>query len=104
MEETTYSEALACVDCGLSLQALEPRLFSFNSPFGACPGCSGLGAKVEIDPDKVIPDRSKSIDDGAIVPWSKAIGTGRFPSMNPYYRQQVEKLLRSRRVKVHDAD
>ena len=99
-QETTFSESLACVDCGISFQALEPRLFSFNSPFGACPGCSGLGAKVEIDPDKVIPDRSKSIDDGAIVPWSKAIGSGRFPSMNPYYRQQVEKLLRSRRVKI----
>ncbi len=100
LEEATYSEALACVDCGISLQALEPRLFSFNSPFGACPGCSGLGAKVEIDPEKVIPDRSKSIEDGAIVPWSKAMGSGRFPSMNPYYRQQVEKLLRTRRVKI----
>ena len=99
-QEITYSEALACVECGISLQALEPRLFSFNSPFGACPGCSGLGAKVEIDPDKVIPDRTKSIDDGAIVPWSKSLGSGRFPSMNPYYRQQVEKLLRSRRVKI----
>jgi excinuclease ABC subunit A len=100
LRETIFSEALACIDCGVSLQALEPRLFSFNSPFGACSGCSGLGAKVEIDPEKVIPDRSKSIDQGAIVPWSRTIGSGRFPSTNPYYRQQLEKLLRSRRVKL----
>jgi excinuclease ABC subunit A len=98
--ELTFSEALACVYCGLSFQELEPRLFSFNSPFGACPECTGLGVKIEIDPWKVIPDRSKSIADGAIVPWSKSLGSGRFPSMNPYYMQQVEKLLRSRRAKT----
>ena len=56
--------------------------------------------KIEIDPWKVIPDRSKSIEDGAIVPWSKSLGGGKYPSMNPYYMQQVEKLLRSRRVKM----
>jgi excinuclease ABC subunit A len=98
--ELTFSEALACVYCGLSFGELEPRLFSFNSPFGACPDCTGLGVKIEIDPWKVIPDRTKSIEEGAIVPWSKAIGSGRFPSMNPYYLQQVEKLLRSRRAKT----
>jgi excinuclease ABC subunit A len=94
------SEAFACAYCGLSFQELEPRLFSFNSPFGACPACSGLGVKIEIDPWKVIPDRTKSIEQGAIVPWSKSLGGGRFPSMNPYYLQQVERLLRSRRVKM----
>jgi excinuclease ABC subunit A len=98
--ELTFSEQLACVYCGLSFEELAPRLFSFNSPYGACPDCTGLGVKIEIDPWKVIPDRSKSIEDGAIVPWSKPIGSGRFPSMNPYYTQQVEKLLRSRRVKL----
>jgi excinuclease ABC subunit A len=98
--EMTMSEAFACAHCGLSFQELEPRLFSFNSPFGACSACSGLGVKIEIDPWKVIPDRSKSIADGAIVPWSKSIGGGRFPSMNPYYLQQVERVLRSRRVKT----
>jgi excinuclease ABC subunit A len=98
--ELTMSEAFACAYCGLSFQELEPRLFSFNSPFGACPACSGLGVKIEIDPWKVIPDRSKSIEEGAIVPWSKSLGAGRFPSMNPYYLQQVERLLRSRRVKT----
>jgi len=98
--EMTFSESFACVDCGLSFQELEPRLFSFNSPFGACPACSGLGAKIEIDPWKVIPDRALSIKEGAIVPWSKSLGGGRYPSMNPYYLQQVERLLRSRRVKI----
>jgi excinuclease ABC subunit A len=98
--EITFSEQLACVYCGLSFEELAPRLFSFNSPYGACPDCTGLGVKIEIDPWKVIPDRSKSIEDGAIVPWSKALGGGKYPSMNPYYMQQVEKLLRSRRVKT----
>ncbi|HTV72775.1 MAG TPA: excinuclease ABC subunit UvrA [Candidatus Acidoferrales bacterium] len=98
--ELTFSEKLACVDCSLSFEELAPRLFSFNSPYGACPDCTGLGVKIEIDPWKVIPDRGKSIEEGAIVPWSKAMGSGRYPSMNPYYLQQVEKLLRSRRVKT----
>ncbi|HEY0797621.1 MAG TPA: excinuclease ABC subunit UvrA, partial [Candidatus Baltobacteraceae bacterium] len=101
--ELTFSEKLACVYCALSFEELAPRLFSFNSPYGACPECTGLGVKIEIDPWKVIPDRSKSIDEGAIVPWSKALGSGRFPSTNPYYLQQVEKLLRSRRVKTSTA-
>jgi len=65
--ELTFSESFACVTCGLSFEELAPRLFSFNSPYGACPGCSGLGEKIEIDPWKVIPDRRKSIADGAIV-------------------------------------
>jgi excinuclease ABC subunit A len=98
--EMTFSEQLACVECGLSFEELAPRLFSFNSPYGACPDCTGLGIKIEIDPWKVIPDRSKSIEDGAILPWSKSLGGGKYPSMNPYYMQQVEKLLRSRRVKL----
>ncbi|MBC5816351.1 MAG: excinuclease ABC subunit UvrA [Candidatus Eremiobacteraeota bacterium] len=99
-KELTFSEAFACVYCGLSFEELAPRLFSFNSPYGACPGCSGLGEKVEIDPWKVMPDRTKSIEGGAIVPWSKSLGSGRFPSMNPYYHQQLQRVLRSRRVKT----
>jgi len=98
--ELTFSEKLACIECGLSFEELAPRLFSFNSPYGACPDCTGLGVKIEIDPWKVIPDRSKSLEGGAIVPWSKSLGGGKYPSMNPYYMQQVEKLLRSRRVKM----
>ena len=98
--EITFSEQLACIYCGLSFEELAPRLFSFNSPYGACPDCTGLGVKIEIDPWKVIPDRSKSIEEGAIVPWSRNLGGGKYPSMNPYYIQQVEKLLRSRKVKL----
>jgi excinuclease ABC subunit A len=98
--ELTYSEAFACVYCGLSFEELAPRLFSFNSPYGACTGCTGLGEKIEIDPWLVIPDRSKSIEGGAIVPWSKSLGSGRFPSMNPYYLQQLERVLRRYRVKM----
>ncbi|MBV8197557.1 MAG: excinuclease ABC subunit UvrA, partial [Candidatus Eremiobacteraeota bacterium] len=98
--ELTFSEASACVECGLSFEELAPRLFSFNSPYGACPACSGLGEKIEIDPWKVIPDRSKSIADGAIVPWSRNMGSGRYPSMNPYYLQQLERVLRRYRAKM----
>ena len=98
--ELTFSEAFACVYCGLSFEELAPRLFSFNSPYGACPTCSGLGERIEIDPWKVIPDRTKSIQEGAIVPWSRSIGSGRFPSMNPYYMQQLERVLRGRRVRT----
>ncbi len=98
--ELTFSEAFACVYCGISFEELAPRLFSFNSPYGACPACTGLGEKIEIDPWKVIPDRSKSIAEGAIVPWSKSLGGGRYPSMNPYYMQQLERVLRRYRVKT----
>lgn len=64
-----FSEHSACVDCGISLPEIEPRTFSFNSPHGACPHCSGLGVIMEIDPDLVIPDKSLSLKDGAIEPW-----------------------------------
>ena len=69
-KERTYSEHLACHDCNLSFEELEPRSFSFNSPFGACPECSGIGTKLEVDEELVIPDDNLSINDGAIAPWS----------------------------------
>jgi len=69
-KERTYSEHLACHDCELSFEELEPRSFSFNSPFGACEECSGIGTKKEVDEDLIIPDDSISINDGAIAPWS----------------------------------
>ena len=69
-KEHTYSEHLACHDCNLSFEELEPRSFSFNSPFGACPECSGIGTKLEVDEDLIIPDDSISINEGAIAPWS----------------------------------
>jgi len=69
-KEHIYSEHLACHDCNLSFEELEPRSFSFNSPFGACPECSGIGTKLEVDEDLIIPDDSISINEGAIAPWS----------------------------------
>jgi excinuclease ABC subunit A len=69
-EELTFSENLACPDHGVSLPELEPRVFSFNSPHGACPRCTGLGAQLEIDPDLLVPDTSLSIEEGALVPWT----------------------------------
>ncbi len=81
-EEITFSENFACVDCGISITEISPRLFSFNSPYGACPECTGLGIKREIDPDLVIPDRRKSIAAGAI----QSIATG------GYYYQFLEGI------------
>ncbi len=68
-DELLFSEKYACPYCGFSIGELEPRLFSFNSPFGACPDCDGLGSRMEVDRDQVIPDPSKSLADGAIVAW-----------------------------------
>ena len=71
--ERTFSEHLACVDDGLSFEALEPRSFSFNSPFGACPECTGIGTRKEVDPDLVIPDPEKSLAQGAVAPWASSM-------------------------------
>jgi excinuclease ABC subunit A len=69
-EQLLFSENFACPDHGVSLAELQPRIFSFNAPHGACPRCTGLGSQQEIDPDLLVPDPSLSIDDGALVPWS----------------------------------
>src|SRR3954465_10851140 len=66
-----FSRRLACVDCGLSVPEMTPRAFSFNSPHGACSDCQGLGSMVDIDPARVVPDESKSLNEGAIAPWSR---------------------------------
>ena len=83
-EEKIFSQNNACPYCGLTIGELEPRTFSFNSPFGMCKSCNGLGVKMEFDADLVIPDKSKSILDGAIVPWS-----GRFSS----FRRQALRAV-----------
>ena len=85
-EEKIFSQNNACPYCGLTIGELEPRTFSFNSPFGMCKGCNGLGVKMEFDADLVIPDKSKSILDGAIVPWS-----GRFSSFRKQALRAVGK-------------
>ncbi|MGC7879433.1 excinuclease ABC subunit UvrA, partial [Desulforudis sp. 1190] len=68
--QAVFSQNFACVDCGFSFTEIAPRLFSFNSPFGACPTCTGLGVRLEVDPDLVIPDRNKSLYEGAVAGWS----------------------------------
>ena len=69
-KEKSFSEHMACHDCEISFEELEPRSFSFNSPFGACPECTGIGTKLEVDEQLIIPDDSISIYEGAIAPWS----------------------------------
>lgn len=81
-EEMLFSEHYSCPYCGFTVGELEPRLFSFNAPFGACPECDGLGIKLEVDEDLVIPDQSKTLAEGAIVPW------------NPISSQYYPELLR----------
>ncbi len=70
--ELFFSEHFACVDCGISYEELAPRMFSFNSPYGACPTCNGLGNIMEVDPDLVVPDKNLSLNQGALKPWGEA--------------------------------
>ena len=83
--ERVYSEHLACMDDDLSFEELEPRSFSFNSPFGACPECTGLGTRMEVDPDLVVPDPDLSLEEGAIAPWSGG-------HVTDYFQRLVEAL------------
>ncbi|MDE0591749.1 MAG: excinuclease ABC subunit UvrA [Dehalococcoidia bacterium] len=85
-EDVVYSEHFACVHCDISIAELEPRNFSFNTPFGACPTCTGLGFKLEVDPDLVIQDKSLSLNNGAITPWARS-GTN-----SPWYHSTLESL------------
>jgi excinuclease ABC subunit A len=85
-EERIFSQSNACPHCGITIGELEPRTFSFNSPFGACKTCHGLGVKMEFDPDLLIPDKTRSILDGAIIPWS-----GRFSSFRRQTLRDVGK-------------
>lgn len=83
-EEIIFSEKLSCPDCELSFDELSPRMFSFNSPYGACSHCSGIGAHLEISPGLIVPDERKSLKQGAIYPWAK---TG-----NPYYQDILSSV------------
>ncbi len=85
-DEILFSQNYACPECGISLEELQPRMFSFNSPYGACTTCDGLGVKMEFDSDLIIPDRRKSLEDGAVVPWSRGTST--------YYAQKLEALAK----------
>ncbi len=89
-----FSQKFACPVSGFTIPEIEPRLFSFNSPHGACPACTGLGTEQEIDPDLVVPDVTKTLRQGAIAPWSK--------SSSPYYRQTLEALGRKYKFSLTD--
>ncbi|MEO0412588.1 MAG: excinuclease ABC subunit UvrA [Pseudomonadota bacterium] len=85
-ERLTFSEKFACPESGFTIEEIEPRLFSFNNPFGACPACDGLGTSMFFDESLVVPDKSKSIRQGALAPWSK--------SQAPYYMQTLDALAK----------
>ncbi len=118
-----FSQSFSCPDCGVSIDEIEPRSFSFNNPFGACPDCAGLGYKMEFDPELMIPDESKSIEDGAIVVmgWQSSTDKGSFThailealakeykfSLSTPYKDYPEKIKNiliygtdGKQVKVH---
>ncbi|GLQ57613.1 excinuclease ABC subunit UvrA [Devosia nitrariae] len=82
----TFSEKFACPVSGFTISEIEPRLFSFNNPFGACPVCDGLGTEMKIDPNLIVPDGTMSLRDGAVLPWSKTSA--------PYYQQTLHAVAR----------
>jgi len=82
----TFSEKLACADCGVSFPEVSPRMFSFNNPYGACPECGGIGSRDEIDPDRLVPNPARSLKEGALAPWA-----GRETS---YFRQTLAVLAK----------
>src|SRR3546814_11953876 len=87
-----FSARFACPVSGFTIDEIEPRLFSFNNPFGACPACSGLGTQHYMDPDLVVPDHGLSLRQGAIAPWSK--------STSPYYTQTLDSLAKTYKFSV----
>jgi excinuclease ABC subunit A len=82
----TFSERLACADCGISLPEVSPRMFSFNSPYGACETCAGLGTRYEIDPERLVPDPERSLRQGALAPWATR--------ESPYFKQTLQVLAK----------
>ena len=101
-EELLFSERFACVHCGVSLGEIEPRTFSFNSPHGACATCTGLGYKLEIDPELIIPNKDLPLSGGAVMPWSRS------GSSSPWYASLLESLAQahgfSTKAKVRDLE
>ena len=91
-ERIIFSEKFACPVSGFTIDEIEPRLFSFNNPYGACPNCDGLGTELKFEPDLVVPDQNLSLRDGAIQPWAKTGNT------SPYYMQTLEALAKHFRV------
>lgn len=91
-EELLFSEHHACPYCGFSIGELEPRMFSFNSPFGACPDCDGLGVKLEVDPELVVPDNTLTLEKGAILAWQ--------PTSSNYYPKLLEAVAKHYKISM----
>jgi excinuclease ABC subunit A len=91
-ERIIFSAKFACPVSGFTIEEIEPRLFSFNNPYGACPACDGLGTELFFEPDLVVPDENLSLNRGAIAPWARTSAT------SPYYQQTLESLARAYRV------
>lgn len=92
-ERILFSAKFACPVSGFTIEEIEPRLFSFNNPFGACPTCDGLGEKLYFDPELVVPDTSLSLNEGALAPWGK--------SNSPYYAQTLESIAKHYKFKTN---
>jgi len=103
--EQIFSQKNSCPDCGVSIPELQPRLFSFNNPFGACTGCSGIGSKLEFDPDLVIPDRSLSFNEGAVIPYNPdgAWNQSRFAGLAKFHRFSLDTPFNKLPKKVLNA-
>lgn len=94
-QELLFSQNFACGECGVSIEELTPRMFSFNNPYGACPTCSGLGMQLKMDPDLIIPDRSKSLEEGAI-----KVGGWNFENGDSYSRMYLNALAKQYKFKT----
>ncbi|MDD3053431.1 MAG: excinuclease ABC subunit UvrA [Endomicrobiia bacterium] len=105
-KETVFSEHYACADCGINIPEIEPRLFSFNSPFGACSECGGLGNKIEINEDLVVPDKTRTLEQGALQAWSEPITTRTHRWKNSwtgYYNELLEDICKKNKIPVNKA-
>src|SRR5512145_2792638 len=95
LEPMVFSERLACADCGISFPEVSPRMFSFNNPYGACPGCGGIGTRWEIDPERLVPNAARSLKAGALAPWAGARET-------TYFRQTLQALARRHKFSLEE--
>lgn len=106
IKETVFSEHYSCVDCEINIPEIEPRLFSFNLPYGACPECGGLGNKIEINENLVVPDKTRTLEQGALHAWSEPITTRTHrwkTSWTGYYNELLEDICKKNKIPVNKA-
>jgi excinuclease ABC subunit A len=99
-EDRMFSAQNACPDCGYSIAELSPQHFSFNHPLGMCPACHGLGRKLELDPNLIVPDKERSVMDGAILPWKNLFQDGKESYWSTKIRQRLEEFARINRISL----